>query len=208
MIDPDWMLGGERMRVVVANGKTVQNKHTEITRAEQAVHVLSLLGSDVFEGCFKRSTETTDAMRVRALSALLAANGGTLPVSTKSSLMLVFSTTKDDDGKNEVIGFLHLEEVVTEDWAREHCDVSGCVSNWVDEAGDVWSDAFMRKMFLYCEQKKRKPRAMPTRIGLRGVLQRVDARTLFIRRQSRHSDGGPHAITRAHLIGLAEEQQP
>ena len=121
--------------------------------------------------------------------------------------MLVFSTTAGDGGKNEVIGFLHVQEVVSDGWACEHCDVSGAVGNWVEEAGEVWSDRFMGKMSLYLKGERGKPRAMPTRVGLRGELERVAPKTLYIRRQCRHSDSGAHPITRAQLIRLVDEQQ-
>ena len=67
-----------------------------------------------------------DAMRIRALSALLAAHDG---MHTDSRLMLVFCTTAGDDGKSEVIGFLHMRGVVSVDWAMDNCVVSGGAEN-------------------------------------------------------------------------------
>ena len=61
----------------------------------------------------------------------------------------IFRATKGDDSKNEVIGFLRMEEVVSVDCLVDNCDFSGGVKNWVEKAGDVWSDTFMRKMAAY-----------------------------------------------------------
>ena len=48
---------------------------------------------------------------------------------TDSRLMLVFCTTAGDDGKSEVIGFLHMRGVVSVDWAMDNCVVSGGAEN-------------------------------------------------------------------------------
>ena len=106
-----------------------------------------------------------------------APHDGRLRVETGSSLILVFSTTESDDGKNEVIGFLGMEEIrgLSTDWTLDNCDVSvpGASRNGVEEAGDVWSDTFMRRMATYLafRESPSPPRAMPPRLGLRGWLE-------------------------------------
>ena len=83
--------------------------------AEQAVHVLILLGSDAVGSCFKRTTDTTDAprvARVKAWAALLAAYNNhvnSLNVETESMLMLVYSTAEGDGGKQDDFGYVHVQ---------------------------------------------------------------------------------------------------
>ena len=147
--------------------------------------MLSLLGSDAVETCFKCTTDTTDALHIKALAAFLAAHDGRHEVEAERRLVLVYSTT---EGKNEVISYLHVQEVVSVDWAFDNCDVSVGVENWVEEAGSVWSDAFMHKMVAYLAGEKGRPRAMPPRVGLPGWLEPVDPGTLYIRRECKYSD--------------------
>ena len=52
------------------------------------------------------------------------------------------------------------------DWVLDTCGVFGGVENWVEEAGDVWSDTFMRKMAAFLAGEKGHPRAMPPHVGL------------------------------------------
>ena len=44
--------------------------------------------------------------------------------------------------------------------------VSGGVENRVDEAGEVWSDTFMRMTAAHLAGAKKRPRAMPPSVGL------------------------------------------
>ena len=59
-----------------------------------------------------------------------------------------------------------MGEVVSLDWVLDTCGVFGGVENWVEEAGDVWSDTFMRKMAAFLAGEKGRPRAMPPHVGL------------------------------------------